>query len=461
MAGIGFALRRLTDRDDIVGVLQSYAHAAFASTGPLLFTAVALGSMSLLGHLHADRAVVIQFQIIVIYNFALTLITSGPIAMVVTRRLADLIFAKKVREAPGMVFGAITLTYAIQIPIVAVLYFVIADLDAPMRVLAATNFFVITGIWMASVFLSALKAYTVVSKAFAAGAATAIASALLLGTTSSSAGLMFSFSFGLGVTLFTLLARILAEYPYPVLRPFAFLPYFRRYWELAVGGLVYNLAIWIDKFMMWTSPGAEITASGLVFFPRYDNAMFLGFLTVVPAMGLFLVSIETSFYERQLRFLRDIERHAPFRRILENQKALLSSITASQRNLIVLQGSISLAAILLAPQLFELIGVNFTQLGVFRFGVLGSFFLVLALFPLLVLTYLDLRRVVVALQCFFLATNAGFTYWTMELGFRYYGYGYFLATLTTFIVAYLAMVYYLNRLPYQVFVAQNSSVRGR
>ena len=243
MAGIGFALRRLTDRDDIVGVLQGYAHAAFASTGPLLFTAVALGSMSLLGHLHADRAVVIQFQIIVIYNFALTLITSGPIAMVVTRRLADLIFAKKVREAPGMVFGAITLTYAIQIPIVAVLYFVIADLDAPMRVLAATNFFVITGIWMASVFLSALKAYTVVSKAFAAGAATAIASALLLGTTSSSAGLMFSFSFGLGVTLFTLLARILAEYPYPVIRPFAFLPYFRRYWELAVGGLVYNLAV--------------------------------------------------------------------------------------------------------------------------------------------------------------------------------------------------------------------------
>jgi uncharacterized membrane protein len=461
MAGIGFALRKLTDRDDIVGVLQGYAHAAFASTGPLLLTALALGSVSLLGQLHADQTEVQLFQVIIIYNFSLTLITSGSVVLVATRSLADMIFAKRVRDAPGMLLGATAITYAIQIPIVGTLYFVITDLDAPVRVLAAINFFAVSGIWLAGMFLSALKAYTIVSKAFAAGAVVAIASALVPEMADSATGLLFSFSLGLGVTLFSLLARILAEYPYPIMRPFGFLSNFPRYWEMAASGLVYNLAIWIDKFLMWTSPDASVTPSGLAFFPSYDSAMFLGFLTVVPSMALLLVNVETSFYERQLRFFRDIANHATFDRILDNQKALIGCVVSSQRNLIVLQGSICLAVIALAAQLFELVNINFIQLGIFRFSVLGSFFLLLALFPLLVLTYMDLRRVVLALQTFFLAANAGITYWTVELGFRYYGYGYFLATLSTFIFASIAMMFYLNRLPYQVFVAQNSSVSGR
>lgn len=461
MAGIGFALRKLTNRDDIVGVLRGHAHAAFASTGPLLLTALALGSISLLGQLNDDQTAVKEFQLIVIYNFALTFITSGPVVMVVTRSLADLIFAKKVRDAPGMLLGAMALTFAIQIPIAGTLYIVIADLDPTLRVVAIINFFAITGIWLAGVFLSALKAYTVVSRAFASGAVVTLASALILETTDSTTGLLLSFTFGLGVTLFSLLARILAEYPYPIMRPFAFVPNFRCYWEMAASGLVYNLAIWIDKFVMWVSPGAEIAPSGLPFFTYYDTAMFMGFLTVVPSMGLFLVSVETSFYERQLRFFRDIERHAPYRRILANQKALIISVATSQRNLIVLQGCICLAAIVLAPQLFDLVNANFTQLSIFRFGVLGSFFLLLALFPLLVLTYMDLRLVVLGLQALFLVTNTGLTYWTVELGFRYYGYGYFLAALSTFVFATVAMYFYLDRLPFQVFVAQNSSVGGR
>jgi polysaccharide biosynthesis protein PelG len=447
MAGIGFALRKLTQRDDIVGVIQGYAHAAFASTGPLLLTALALGSISLLGQLHADQDAIKQFQLVVIYNFAITLIISGPVVMVVTRSLADLIYAKKVREAPGMLCGAMALTFAIQIPIAGTLYFVIADMDTSLRVVAVINFFAITGIWLASVFLSALKAYTIVSKAFAFGAAVAIGAAMYLDLTATAAGMLLCFSLGLGVTLFSLLARIFAEYPYPILRPFAFMANFRCYWELAASGFVYNLAIWIDKFLMWSSPGAEKTSSGLAFFPIYDNAMFLAYLTVVPSMSLFLVSVETSFYERQLRFFRDIAEHGPYRRILENQKMLIASIVTSQRNLIVLQASICLTVIMLAPQLFDLVGANFMELSIFRFGVLGSFFLALALFPLMVLTYMDLRRVVLSIQGLFLATNTGFTYWSVEIGFRYFGYGYFLAALTTFIVASLAVIYYLNRLP--------------
>ncbi len=48
MAGIGFALRKLTRRDDLIGVIQGYAHSALAATGPWLFTVASLGAISTL-----------------------------------------------------------------------------------------------------------------------------------------------------------------------------------------------------------------------------------------------------------------------------------------------------------------------------------------------------------------------------------------------------------------------------
>ena len=92
-------------------------------------------------------------------------------------------------------------------------------------------------------------------------------------------------------------------------------------------------------------------------------------------------------------------------------------------------------------------------------GVLGAFCHVLLLFLTIVLSYFDLRRKMLYVSLVFLATNAGFTYITANLGFAYYGYGYFLSCLVTLLFAYALTTREVLRLPFLTFVLNNASVR--
>ena len=49
----------------------------------------------------------------------------------------------------------------------------------------------------------------------------------------------------------------------------------------------------------------------------------------------------------------------------------------------------------------------------------------------------------------------------MEMGFPYYGYGYFASTLLTMCIAYSMAVIRINDLPYLTFIANNPSTGGK
>jgi uncharacterized membrane protein len=176
-------------------------------------------------------------------------------------------------------------------------------------------------------------------------------------------------------------------------------------------------------------------------------------------MAAFTLSIETGFYEQYLRFYSDIQRHVPLNKIEANHRGLMESFLAGARSFLVLQGSITITAILLAPKFFVWLGIDFRQLGIFRFGVAGAFFHVGYLFLSIVLSYLDLRRTQLAMSCLLLVTNAAFTLVSIRLGFAYYGYGYFLSALIAFGCCFVAVGNAMSRLPYHTFVVMNTSIQ--
>ncbi|MCB1748307.1 MAG: exopolysaccharide Pel transporter PelG [Gammaproteobacteria bacterium] len=460
MAGIGFVLRKLTRKDDLLGILQGFAHSAMASNGPWLFTVLALGGLSVYAAGSGNRAALEEFRTVIIYNFAFSLVLSGPLLIVLTRVLADAIYAADVRAAPSMLVGATAVVLLTQVPFAIALYFGFADLAPAVATLAVINLVAIGCMWLVSIFLSALKDYRSITHAFLFGMGTALGTGIAMANAPTAAGLLLAFTLGLVVTVSMLLAKILAEYPYAVTRPFAFLPAFRPYWLLALSGFAYNAAIWVDKFVMWTAPEAVHPASGLVTFPQYDSAMFLAYLTITPSMAIFMMIVETRFYEAYIHFFRELQRHANLEHIRANHRLLVRTLVDGVRNMMVIQGTVSLAIILLAPQIFEIFGIDFLQLGIFRLGVLGSLFQVLILMLLIVLAYFDFRAPVVIIQAFFLAANAAFAWASLQFGFAYYGYGFFLACLLTFIVAYAVTARFLADLPYQTFVRHNASIRG-
>src|SRR5580658_1324703 len=116
MAGIGFELRKLLARDDLIGIAEGYGHAAIATSGPWLFTILALGAILFLGAPNAPPSELAVFRLIIVYNFSFSLVLTAPVGIVMTRYLADSIYAKDVEQAPAALLGGLLITYAAAAP---------------------------------------------------------------------------------------------------------------------------------------------------------------------------------------------------------------------------------------------------------------------------------------------------------------------------------------------------------
>jgi polysaccharide biosynthesis protein PelG len=459
MAGIGFTLRRLTQRDDLVGAVIGYGHSVFISAGPWLLTVLALVGINLSLRDSLNLEELLLFRSIIVYNFSVSLVVTGPVILIATRYLADRVFEKKIETATGLAFSAVLFGTVPGLALATVFYFWICTIDPILALIAFGNYAVISGIWVLSLFLSALKAYARVSLSFALGMASALVLTAIVGSMFGPVGALLGFTAGLSVTLLILLATVLAEYRFPISKPFAMLRYARSHWDLALGGLIYNLAIWIDKWVVWIFGDNTVTVGGaLTTAPIYDGAMFLAYLTIVPALALFTVRIETDFFEHYQRFYSEIGDHATLERIRDNQTRVVQSGTSGLRSVLVIQSVITVLVIFLAPSIIEATSGSYQQIGVFRFGTLGALFHVMILFCAILLQYFDARRPALLLQSVFLVANAAFTYLSLELGFAYLGYGYFLATIITFAIGIGLLFNVLRQLPYFAFVRNNPSV---
>jgi uncharacterized membrane protein len=459
MSGFGFILRKFYKQDNLSGFLMVCFHSAIASTGPWLFTVIALATIGIIGKGLVTLPVLMDFRTILIYNFAFSLVVSGPVFMVATRYLADCIHNRDVSPATGMLVGALSLIWGIELCIAGIFYFAYANLTFAMAVSAIINFLLVSAVWLVSIFVSALKNYKLTTYAFLFGMVVAVFASVQFALPYGAAGMLNGFSMGLMIIISLLTANILAEYPYSFIKPFGFMQYFKKYPELALSGIIYNIAIWADKWIMWFAPEAMKLKSGLVIYPDYDSAMFIAYLTTIPAMAMFFFNTETNFFEKYLRFHRDIQQKSSYAKIQQNHEAVTRSILGSAGYFFLLQGSIALLGVLMAPEIIKLLNGNYMQIGILRFGLLGAMFQILTLLLLVLLSYFDNRRASLYIQLAFMVMNVLFTLGSMYAGFSYYGYGYFMASFITFIIAAIVTVQYVAKLPYHTFVTTNSSVR--
>lgn len=463
MAGIGFILRKLVKKGSIGDIMMAYFHATLATCGAWLFTVIALAIFFLIFKTWPSVIDVEIFRSIILYNYSFSLALSSPVAMLATRVLADQIYARKIDEGPGLMLGGLVVLFACGLPISTLFYFGYANLSFIVATLAVFNFLIISGIWLLSIFITALQYYFIVTATFVIGLLLSLFLTSFFAyqhlTEDGVFNMLLGFTIGLAFILSSLIALVFVEYPAVCKELFKFMGYWKKYWEIVVGGTCYNMAIWIDKWIMWFSPERELLSNNLILYPDYDIPMFVAYLTIVPAMALFLISKETGFFEKYFLFFQDILRHATLKKILSNQYALVRSFASSGASLIMLQVSVSAVVLMISPTIFSLLGMNYLQLGVFHYGVLGALFQVLTLFLTIFISYLNYQRGVFYIQLLFLLTNGSFTWISLQLGFSYYGYGYFMSTVITFFYAVVITERYVQYLPYHTFITTNTSVQ--
>ena len=458
MAGINFALRRLVRQDNAAGLFQGYVFSSLITAGPWLFTSLALATFSVLGVSVVALEQVALFRLIVIYNFSFSMIVTGPITMIITRYISDKIYERNVSAVPGAMLGAMSLLL-VQLPFVSAFYFHGGVLPDEPALAAVVNYTLISAIWVIIVFLSTLKDYWSISLIFGLAMLVASVTTYLLHDSFVLVGYLWTFNLALAIILFCLLGRVLVEYPYPACSFYEFTRYFKTYWELALCGLLFNLAIWGHIWVMWHSPYRQVLEYTYLSYPYYDTSMFLAFLTVIPAVSVFFVNIETSFFKRYIAYYRDIQNHCTYDKVLQNQKNLTNNLIQNSRTLAIFQAVCSLLIIFTAPQIFNLLGIDHMLLGMFRIGTLGALFHVLCMLMFIVLFYFDLRKEALWLHALMVCSSIGFTLVSMNLGFSYYGYGYFFAMLLTFTCTFCVTVNSLKILPFKTFIQTNPSVR--
>ncbi|MDC0535315.1 exopolysaccharide Pel transporter PelG [Francisellaceae bacterium] len=460
MAGIGFVLRKLSQKDNLFGSVQAFFHALIASSGPWLFTVLSLGVIIAVGDYFTTHGAVEQFRSIIIYNFAFSLVISGPIFLVCTRFLADEIHRKDLSYSIGMLYGATLVISIIQLSLSVWFYCIYSNLPTIVAVNAVINYMLIVLIWMAAIFLSAMKNYQVTTYAFIGGIIVSVLCSSFMAESYGVLGMLIGFSIGLALIVSIMGARILIEYPYKPKKIFTFLKYFPKYWELALAGLFYNLGSWADKFIMWFSPEAlaEKGQSSFFMYPNYDSAMFLAYLSIVPALAIFVYQIETDFYQKYVKFYSDSLNNANLDKIFKNQQNLINSFTRNSIIVFILQAAIAAVLILAAPHIFRFIHVNYTQMGIFRYGIIGSTFQIFFLFFTIILAYFDNRKGVLKCYVLFFVLNSTFTVFTLYMGFDYYGMGYAYAAILSFVYAAYLCIRNLNNLPYVSFITNNTSI---
>jgi uncharacterized membrane protein len=458
MAGIGFELRKLLKNKSLLGMLRAYSFAGMISSGPWLLTISSMLAIGILGRDPSDATQqMVRFQVSVTYVIATTLILTGGLQLGLSRFIADRLFEKKPYLVLPNLLGAMTVTSLVSGAVGTLLGITLFQEPLPYRVLLITNFVTLSNIWIVVVVLSSLKAYRQVLFAFAIGCAVVVGAALSL-QRFGVPGLLSGFLLGHAVLLFVLLGLVMRRYPGQGLVSFQFLRRSQLYPSLMMTGLLYNLAIWSDKFLFWWNPAtSEHVIGPLRASMMYDIPIFLSYLSIVPGMSVFLVRIETDFVECYDAFYNAVRGGDTLANLERLKDRMVYVVRQGIYEIFKVQGLTVIVLILCGRYLLAALGISQGYLYLFYIDVIAAGMQVLLLAILNVFFYLDQRRITLGLSVMFLFLNTGFTWVTQQLGPSYYGYGFALSMLLTCLTGLWLLSSQLDSLEYETFMMQRFS----
>jgi len=466
VAGIGFALERLYRGASLGDRAASFAHASIVAAGPCLLFVLCIWLISATISELEGKTTIASFRALIIYSFALSFVVTAPIALVSARLISDQLHDRRVADVPAIMLVTFGFSAILIVACAVALFGLPLDLEPATVIAAVVNCALIGLIWVACLFASVTRDYTSVTAFFALGTALAV-----LGVTfgynlrPELEIMLWGFNVGLAATLFGLLARVIATFPFAVRASTTSLRALARavglYWPIALGGLFGAVGAWVDKWVVWFSPHGSQIQYGLLHAPLYDSAMFLSYLVVIPAYAAFIIHLEVKFFRNYRLFYSNILEHATLGQIRAHGERLRDQTITSLSSITVPQLVVCALVALSAPALVDLLDMQFRQVGMLRLGAIGAGFQFLFITCSALTLYFDRRAVFLLLQLVFLVLNGGLTFALLALGPNYLGLGFLAASAISALIAYLALAKTLHRLEYLTFIANNPAVRIR
>lgn len=310
MAGIGFELKKIYGRKTLASNLWGTIYATMTTIGPTVLSAVLMLILNIL--LNRSGLTLLESRFFISSTtcaFLSALVNSSIFSAPVSRYIADCVYLSKESEIFPSVFGVLTLSTAISGTVMFLLcagaYY--SSYEVSMTFLVSYYFLGVlaANAYNLMTYASALKHHKELTFSFFLGLLLAVGVFLFeswLGVNRVTAACM-ALASCFFLIVCALILQCVRAFGGPRGRHFAFLAYFRRYPVLAAGGVLYILGLYSPTVIYWffSSIWEQVCIFRSV--PSYDMAMFLAFAVNIPSLVIFVVKVETAFYEKYTSYV--------------------------------------------------------------------------------------------------------------------------------------------------------------
>lgn len=455
MAGIAFELKKLLKKQKLFSLLVAYGYSAVLISGPWVISIISILLVGYFAYSQQDNLFILQFQSLVTYLLALSLILTGSFQLSFVRSIADFIFQKREEQVFPNLMGALLLSFGLGIigAFIGIGLF-LNSLDLTIKILILFSFIALCGIWIVNVLFSGLKEYKKLLLLYFVSFASIFVFSFYFKKYGLS-GLLFSFLLGLSILLYFSLILIGSNFVLNNFISFDFLQKDNFYLTYALIGLFYNLGIWIDKFMFWFSRDTgRVVIGGLKNSILYDLPIFLAYLSIVPGMSVLFYRLEVDFAEKYEKFYDAVREKGTLEEIFYYKKKMIRSIRMAIREIMIVQGIFTLILFLTSEDIFSLLNIPKLYLPLFYVDLVGAQLQLGFTFCLSFLFYLDKIIICLIMSILFFVLNFIFTYLSIKLGPYFYGYGFSCSLLVCFVLILFLLSKVMEDLEYETFAFQ-------
>ncbi len=452
MAGIGFELRKIYGRKTLASNIWGSLYATMTAVGPSVLVAVMLIFLKIV----MDRADITElenrfFISSFTYVFLVSILICALFSTVLSRYISDCVFMRDEKAICASVFGVLTVGSGISGAIMLALCVAMhVRSGVPVSFLAVYYCLgvLVTDAYNLMTYVSALKQYKEVTFSyflgmlFAAGLYVFEVYVMELHVVAAAYLALAGGYFLLVLLLAFWCVRAFGE---PEGSYFVFLRYFVRYPKLLASGGCYMLGFYVATVIYWFFSDMRECVSIFWTAPSYDLAMFLAIIANMSSLVIFVVRVETAFFDKYVAYLSALNNGSYD--LIEKERESMGNVLRYQLFFVYeVQLIITVVLICLANVFFPYLNISVQVLNMFMVLSMGLYTVFCMYFTVVFLYYFEDHAGACAGPCVFLLVTAAVAVAAVFLGKPFYTLALLAGGLCGWIVSFGRLRYRLEHL---------------
>ena len=458
MAGIGFELKKLFKDKGLLSTIRAYLYSTFVTVGPIIISVLVITILQfLLKYIGIETNRRELLQVTIMYAFIFSVIISSGYCMMLSRYLSDRLYMENKEDILPALYGSLT-TIIIICGIVGILFYYRSPINIVYNVFSYMLFVGLTVQMILGVYVSAIKEFKKVAFSFLYGTILGLITGYILikyKGVDEILSVVIGFDLCILVVIIILANEIQKYFTEKSLLYFNFIKYFEKFHLIFFTNLFFTMGLYVHNFAFWMIPEMNRTIeSTYVYAPLYDIPAAYAFLSCIPTMIIFVVKVETGFYEKYKNYFALINSGGAYEDIEIAKKQMIKAVYREVVYIMKIQLICSIGFLILGIKVLPFIGFTSNMINIYSILVLGYYCVIIMFVIMTILLYYDHKKAACLVNLTFVVTSFVFTLMTIYRGKNSYGLGLFMSGLVSLVFAIRELEKYFNDIDYHVFCIQ-------